>query len=68
MSDTHPEFVKALLKTEAYSWNPKKIDLLETSTSYLFQADNLIYKIKKKSKEFSTLAVKEAFCHEEFKL
>ena len=29
MSDTHPEFVKALLKPEAYSWNPKKINLLE---------------------------------------
>ena len=68
MSETPPEFLKDLLKSEAYTGNPKKINLIETSTSYLFEAENFIYKIKKKSNEFSTLAVKEAFCHEECKL
>ena len=33
MSDTHPEFVKALLKLEAYNWNPKKINLLENDVT-----------------------------------
>ena len=68
MEVTHSELVSALMLGEAYDNSPKKIQLLETPASYLFQADQVIYKIKKKGNEYSTLAIKEAFCHEECKL
>ncbi len=68
MSFKNSELVKALSKPSAYGIKTKKINLIETSTSYLFRSDNFIYKIKKTGNEYSTLAIKEAFCHEECKL
>ena len=68
MTLNRPEWIAALLLPETYKSNTKKIRLVETSSSYLFKADNLIYKIKKFSNEYSTLAIKEAFCYEECKL
>jgi len=68
MSLTHSELVKGLSHYDAYGCSPKKINLIETSSSYLFKADNFIYKIKKSGNEYSTLAIKEAFCHEECRL
>lgn len=40
----------------------------ETLTSFLFKADDQLFKIKKSGNEYASLAVKEAFCHEECRL
>ncbi|MBC8257924.1 MAG: hypothetical protein H8E38_02820 [SAR324 cluster bacterium] len=68
MTVIQPEWVKALKNPEAYQSSPKTVKFRETTTTYLFKADGWFYKIKKKGNEFPTLAVKEAFCHEECKL
>ena len=68
MTKTNPELVIALSNSDAYQDKPKKIKFWETSSSYIFQADKFIYKIKKTGNEYSTLAIKEAFCNEECKL
>ena len=66
MTVTQPEWVEALKRPAAYLLkSPEKIKLLETTTSYLFRADDWLYKIKKMGNEYPTLAVKEAFCREE---
>ena len=66
MTVTQPEWVEALKRPAAYLLkSPEKIKLLETTTSYLFRADDWLYKIKKTGNEYPTLAVKEAFCREE---
>ena len=68
MTVSQTELVKALEEPAAYRNSPKKIKLRETSTSFLFKADDQLYKIKKLGNEYATLAVKEAFCHEECRL
>ncbi len=69
MTVTQPEWVEALKRPAAYLLkSPEKIKLLETTTSYLFRADDWLYKIKKMGNEYPTLAVKEAFCREECSL
>ena len=68
MTVSQTELVKALKEPTAYHNSPKTIKLRETSTSFLFKADDQLYKIKKLGNEYATLAVKEAFCHEECRL
>ena len=68
MTVSQTELVKALKEPAAYHNSPKTIKLRETSTSFLFKADDQLYKIKKSGNEYATLAVKEAFCHEECRL
>ena len=68
METTTPAYLEALKKPEAYPDSPKKIKLVETQGSYLFHADNQLYKIKKTGNEFASLAVKEVFCREECQL
>jgi len=68
MTVTQIELIKGLRQLTAYQNSPSTIKLHETSTSYLFKADDELYKIKKMGNEYATLAVKEAFCHEECKL
>jgi len=49
MTVTQPEWVEALKRPAAYLLkSPEKIKLLETTTSYLFRADDWLYKIKKR--------------------
>ena len=68
MTVSQTELVKALKEPTAYHNSPKTIKLRETLTSFLFKADDQLYKIKKLGNEYATLAVKEAFCHEECRL
>ena len=68
MTVLQTELVKALKEPAAYHNSPKTIKLRETSTSFLFKADDQLYKIKKLGNEYATLAVKEAFCREECRL
>ena len=68
MTVSQTELEKALKEPAAYHNSPKTIKLRETSTSFLFKADDQLYKIKKLGNEYATLAVKEAFCREECRL
>ncbi len=68
MEHSTPSYVEALKTSDPYPDEPKKIKLKKTQCSYLFLADNKVYKIKKTGTEYSSLAVKEAFCNEECQL
>ncbi len=68
MTVSQTELVRALKEPSAYQNSPKTIKLRETLTSFLFKADDQLFKIKKSGNEYASLAVKEAFCHEECRL
>ena len=65
MTVMQPEWLEGLKDPAAYLNSPKTIKYQETVTSYLFTADDWLYKIKKTGNEYPTLAVKEAYCREE---
>ena len=64
MTFSQSKLVEMLKNPASYVIPPKSIKLLETDSSYLFEGDDLLYKIKKSGNEFPTLAVKEAYCRE----
>ena len=68
MAVDQTDLVKALKKSSVYPNPPKSVKIRETDSSYLFEADAWLYKIKKEGNEFPTKAVKEAYCNEESKL
>ena len=68
MTFSQSELVEVLKNPASYATQPKSIKLRETDSSYLFEGDEWLYKIKKEGNEFPTLAVKEAYCHEECRL
>ena len=68
MTFSQSELAVMLKNPESYTTPPKSINFRETDSSYLFEGDEWLYKIKKEGNEFPTLAVKEAYCHEESKL
>lgn len=68
MSRNLPAWVEALKHPEAYPQAPKSVRLTETHTSYLFRADELLYKAKKPGNEYPSTFIKEAFCREEARL
>lgn len=68
MNHNLPAWVEALKHPEAYLQTPKSVGLTETHTSYLFRADELLYKVKKPGNEYPNPSIKEAFCREEARL
>ena len=68
MTFSQSELAEVLKNPTSYATPPKSIKLRETDSSYLFEGDEWLYKIKKEGNEFPTLAVKEAYCHEECRL
>ena len=58
MTFTQAELAEILKNPESYSIPPKSIKLRETDSSYLFEGDDLLYKIKKEGNEFPTLTRK----------
>ncbi|MBG55761.1 MAG: hypothetical protein CL935_01355 [Deltaproteobacteria bacterium] len=68
MTFPQSELAEMLKNPASYATQPKLIKLRETDSSYLFECDEWLYKIKKEGNEFPTLAVKEAYCHEECRL
>ena len=68
MNHNLPAWVEALKHPEAYPQTPKSVGLTETHTSYLFRADELLYKVKKPGNEYPSPSIKEAFCREEARL
>ena len=68
MTFSQSELAEVLKNPASYATPPKSIKLRETDSSFLFEGDEWLYKIKKEGNEFPTLAVKEAYCHEECRL
>ncbi len=67
-----PPLIQALLKPEAYPDPPRTIELVQTQISYVFLADNLVYKIKKPVDfgflDFTTLEKRRYYCQKEIEL
>lgn len=67
-----PPLIQALFKPEAYPDPPRAIELVQTQISYVFLADNLVYKIKKLVDfgflDFTTLEKRKHFCEKEIEL
>jgi aminoglycoside phosphotransferase family enzyme len=66
------QIVEAMLKPEAYSQNPGKIELIQTHISFVFLTENYVYKVKKAVNfgflDFSTLDKRHMFCEKELEL
>jgi aminoglycoside phosphotransferase family enzyme len=67
-----PELIQALLDPKAYPDPPQKVDLVQTSISYVFLADDFVYKIKKPVDfgflDFTTLEKRRFYCQKEIEL
>ncbi len=67
-----PKLVEDLLSEEAYPHRPKRVELIQTHISYVFLADDLVYKIKKPVDfgflDFTTLEKRRFFCEREVEL
>ncbi len=67
-----PELIQALHNPKAYPNPPQNIELVQTQISYVFLADDLVYKIKKPVDfgflDFTTLEKRLHFCRREVEL
>ena len=67
-----PEMVQALLEPKAYPDMPQSIELVQTQMSFVFLADNYVYKVKKPVDlgylDYTTLEKRQFFCNQEIKL
>lgn len=67
-----PEVVRALLSPAIYPERPKKVELLQTQISFIFLADDFVYKLKKPVDfgflNFTTLERRRFFCQQEVEL
>ena len=67
MPHSTPAHLDALKHPDAHSGR-SPVKLTQTPTSFLLRVEDELYKVKKPANDFSNLAVKEAFCHEERRL
>jgi aminoglycoside phosphotransferase family enzyme len=67
-----PPLIQAMLDPAFYPHHPKRVELIQTHISYIFLAGELVYKVKKPVDfgflDFTTLAKRRQFCHEEILL
>jgi aminoglycoside phosphotransferase family enzyme len=67
-----PELIQALQHPTAYPEKPRRIELVQTQISYVFLADDLVYKIKKPVDfgflDFTTLEKRQYYCRREIEL
>ncbi len=67
-----PDLIQALLDPKAYPEPPRNIELVQTQISYVFLADDLVYKMKKPVDfgflDFTTLEKRLHFCRKEVEL
>lgn len=64
----YPEHHRALLDQSVYPSATRRIKFEETRRSYLYRTGAAVYKIRKPSPIYSSLAVKEAYAHEAVRL
>lgn len=64
-----PPLVQALLSPNAYPEKPREIELIQTQISFVFLADDYVYKVKKPVDfgflDFTTLEKRRFFCQQE---
>jgi hypothetical protein len=67
-----PPLIEAMRQPGFYPHRPTAVSLVQTHISYVFLADAEVYKVKKPVRfsflDFSTLARRRHFCHEEVRL
>ncbi len=67
-----PPLVAAMLRPEFYPERPERVELVQTHISYVFIADQHVYKIKKAVRfpflDATTLERRRQLCHEEVRL
>jgi len=67
-----PELVQALLEPQAYPQPPQRVELVQTQISYVFLADDLVYKVKKPVDfgflDYTTIEKRRAMCVKEVEL
>jgi aminoglycoside phosphotransferase family enzyme/predicted kinase len=67
-----PEIAQALLKPKAYPQAPGKIELVQTQMSFVFLADEYVYKVKKAVDlgylDYTTLEKRQFYCQQEVEL
>jgi len=67
-----PELVQALLNPEAYPHSPQRIELVQTQMSFVFLADDYVYKVKKPVNlgylDYTTLDKRRFYCQREVEL
>jgi uncharacterized protein len=67
-----PPLIRALLRPSAYTHPVRKVELVQTHISYVLLAGDYVYKIKKPVNfgfvDYSTLAKRRYYCHEEVRL
>ena len=67
-----PSTVGSLLKSQAYSHKPQKIELVQTQMSFIFLTGDFAYKVKKEVNlgylDYTTLEKRHFFCHQELDL
>ena len=63
---------QALLNPQAYPHKPQKIELVQSQMSFIFLAGDFVYKVKKGVNlgylDYTTLANRHFFCHQELEL
>jgi len=67
-----PELIQALLDPKAYPDLPQRVELRQTQMSYIFLADDYVYKVKKPVNfgflDYSTLEKRLFYCQKEVEL
>jgi aminoglycoside phosphotransferase family enzyme len=67
-----PELIQALLDPKAYPDPPQRVELRQTQMSYVFLADDYVYKIKKPVNfgflDYTTLENRQFYCQKEVEL
>jgi len=67
-----PPFIQALLDPARYPDGVSRVELVQTHISWVLLAGDFAYKIKKPVKlsflDFSTLALRQKYCHDELRL
>ncbi len=69
---THPGLFAAMSRPEFYLHQPKRLDVVQTHISFIFIADDVVYKVKKAVDfgflDFTTLEKRKFYCEEELRL
>ena len=72
MAVTVERIIRELSRPQAYPYNVKKVEVLQTHVSIIFLAGNLVYKVKKAVNfdflDFTTLEKRRHYCLEEVRL
>jgi len=67
-----PEIIQALLDPQAYPDPPQKVELMQTQMSFVFLADDFVYKVKKPVDlgylDYTTLEKRRFYCQREVEL